>query len=125
MPQEQQLVLQMHELLSYLNQQGVATLLLNGSTGMVGTMTANINISYMADAVLLLRFFEAEGRVRKALAVLKNRGGPHETSIRELRIDHRGIRVGAPLTEFHGVLTGTPTYTGEGTPLLRERPRGA
>lgn len=124
MPQEKQLVLQMHELLSYLNQQGVATLLINAQPGLLGSGTSNLNISYIADAVLLIRFFEACGRVHKAIAVLKNRGGAHETAIRELRIDHSGIRIGEPLTSFHGVLTGTPTYTGEGAPLLEERTVG-
>ena len=121
MPQEKQLVLQMHEMLSYLNQQGVATLLLNAQHGMVGSMSSSVNVSYVADAVLLLRFFEAEGRVHKAVAVLKNRGGPHENTIRELRIDANGIRIGQPLTNFHGVLTGTPSYTGGRNPLLPER----
>ncbi|MBV8614354.1 MAG: hypothetical protein JOY66_11370 [Acetobacteraceae bacterium] len=125
MPQEKQLILQLHELLSFLNQQGVATLLLNVQQGLVGTMEANLNVSYVADAVLLLRFFEAEGRVRKAISVLKNRGGEHENTIREFRIDHGGVRIGEPLTGFHGVLTGTPTYAGEAGPLLQERPPDA
>jgi circadian clock protein KaiC len=121
MPQEKQLVLQLHEMLSYLNQQGVLTLLINAQHGMVGTMTSQVNVSYISDTVLLLRFFEAEGRVRKALAVLKNRGGEHENTIRELRVDAGGIRIGDPLTGFRGVLTGTPTYTGETGPLLQSR----
>jgi circadian clock protein KaiC len=79
MPQEQQLVLQMHELLSYLNQQGVVTLLINPQSGLVGSMgTGGLNISYVADAVILIRFFEAGGRIRKAISIIKNRGGPHE-----------------------------------------------
>jgi len=121
MPQEKQLILRMHELLSYLNQQGVATLLVNAHQGLVGTMTSNLNVSYIADAVLLLRFFEAAGQVRKAVTALKNRSGEHESTIRELRIDEHGIRIGAPLTDFQGVLTGTPTYTGVEAPLLAER----
>ena len=125
MPQENQLVLQLHELLSYLNQQGVATLLLNVQQGLVSSAEANLAISYMADAVLLLRYFEAGGRVRKAISVLKNRGGEHEDTIREFRIDHSGVRIGAPLTDFQGVLTGNPTYIGEARPLLQERPPGA
>ena len=122
MPQEKQVLLQMHELLSYLNQQGVATLLLSVQQGLMGTMGATLNVSYLGDAVLLLRFFEAEGQVRKALSVIKNRGGAHETAIRELRIDGNGLRIGEPLTSFHGVLTGTPTYVGKTAPLLRNRP---
>ena len=125
MPQEQQLILQMHELLSYLSQKGVVTFLINPQHGLVGTMSTNLNISYVADAVVLLRFFEAEGRIRKAISVLKNRGGMHEDTIRELRIDRSGVRVGAPLVEFKGVLTGTPEYTGSTSPLLEERADGA
>jgi circadian clock protein KaiC len=122
MPQEQQIVLQMHELLSYLNQLGIVTFLINPQLGLLGTMaTGNINISYMADAVLLIRFFEADGRLRKAISALKNRSGPHEDSIRELRIDSQGIRVGDVLTDFRGVLTGTPEYTGARSPLLEAR----
>ncbi len=121
MPQEQQLILQIHELLSYLSQQGVVTLLINPQHGLVGTMATNLNVSYVSDAVLLLRFFEAEGRVRKAISIIKNRGGLHEDTIRELRIDAEGIRVGEPLSGFDGVLTGTPRYGGEQAPLLEDR----
>jgi circadian clock protein KaiC len=122
MPEEQQLILQMHELLSYLNQKGVVTLLLNPQAGLMGTMgTGNLNISYMSDCVVLIRFFEAAGRIRKAISIIKNRGGWHEDNIRELRIDSRGIRVGEPLTDFIGVLTGTPEYTGDRKPLMEDR----
>lgn len=124
MPQEQQLILQMHELLSYLNQRGAATLLINPQQGLVGSMHSNLNVSYISDVVLLLRFFEAEGRIRKAISVLKNRAGAHEDAIREFRIDAEGLRVGAPLTAFKGVLTGTPEYVGNQEPLLEERPVG-
>ncbi|KKC27588.1 ATPase domain-containing protein [Sphingomonas sp. SRS2] len=121
MPQEQQLILQMHELLSYLNHHGVVTFLINPQHGLVGTMATSLNISYVADAVVLIRFFEAEGRIRKAISVLKNRGGRHEDSIRELRIDGHGIRIGEPLTNFRGVMTGTPEYRGEADPLMEDR----
>lgn len=121
MPQEQQLILQMHELLSYLSQQGVVTFLINAQHGLVGTMATNLNISYVADTLLLLRFFEAKGRIRKAISVLKNRGGSHEDSIRELRIDAQGLRVGDSLSAFKGVLTGTPEYTGAASPLMEDR----
>jgi circadian clock protein KaiC len=124
MPQEQHLILQMHELLSYLSQQGVVTFLLNPQSGLLGSMTSQLNLSYIADAVLLLRFFEAEGRIRKAISVLKNRSGKHEESIRELRIDSQGLRVGDPLSEFKGVLTGTPEYVGAVSPLLESRDNG-
>jgi circadian clock protein KaiC len=126
MPQEQQLILQIHELLSYLNQQGVVTLLINPQAGLIGTMaTGALNISYVADAVMLIRFFEAEGRIRKALSIIKNRGGAHEDTIREFRIDSSGLRVGEPLKNFRGVMTGTPEYLGETDPLMEERVREA
>ena len=121
MPQEQQLILQLHELLSFLSQKGVATFLINPQSGLVGTMATSLNVFYIADAVLLLRFFEADGRIRKAISVLKNRGGPHEDTIRELRIDAEGVRVGEPLDRFKGVLTGTPEYTGTQAPLMEDR----
>jgi circadian clock protein KaiC len=122
MPEEQALVLQMHELISYLNQQGVLTILINPQQGLIGSMNAvGINVSYLADSVLILRFFEDGGRVRKAISVLKNRGGAHEDTIREFRIDRDGVRIGAPLSEFHGVLTGTPSYVGPRDPLMEDR----
>jgi circadian clock protein KaiC len=122
MPQEKQLLLQLHELLSFLNQRGVLTLLTNPQSGLLGNMQSSIDVSYLSDAILLLRFFEADGRVRKAVSVIKNRGGPHEDTIRELRIASDGVQVGEVLTAFHGVLSGTPTYTGQEAPLLSERP---
>ena len=125
MPQEQQLILQIHELLSFLNQKGVVTFLINPQQGLVGTMASNLNVSYLADAVMLLRFFEAEGRIRKAISILKNRGGQHEDTIRELRIDRGGIRIGDPLAQFNGVLTGTPSYVGAAAPLMEDRSGGA
>ncbi|MET0936797.1 MAG: ATPase domain-containing protein [Luteibacter sp.] len=125
MPQEKQLMLQMHELLSYLNQTGVTTFLVHPQHGLVGTMsTGDINVSYMADTVILFRFFEAQGRIRKALSVIKNRSGAHEDTIRELRIDQQGLRLSAPLNEFRGVLTGTPTFVGAASPLLEGRSAG-
>jgi circadian clock protein KaiC len=126
MPRTQQMLLQLHELLSYLNHQGVATIVIHPQSGLVGTMTTGtLNISYIADAVVLTRFFEADGRIRKAISVIKNRGGSHEDSIRELRIDARGLRVGAPLAEFRGVMTGTPVYVGARAPLMEDRSLGA
>ncbi len=122
MPQEKQLILQLHELLSYLNQKGVVTFLINPQHGFFGSMaTHGFDVSYIADIVILLRFFESDGRIRKAISIVKNRGGQHEDAIREFRIDGLGIRVGNPLTEFRGVLTGTPEYVGEQQPLLEDR----
>nr|WP_272869947.1 ATPase domain-containing protein [Sphingobium yanoikuyae] len=101
MPQEQQLILQLHELLSYLNQAGVVTFLVNPQQGFFGNMHAHgLDISYVADVVVLIRFFEAEGRIRKAISIVKNRSGSHEDAIREFRIDQQGVRVGEPLSAF-------------------------
>lgn len=122
MPQEKQLLLQLHGLLSYLSQQGALTLLVNPQHGAVGGgLQSSLDLSYLADTVMLLRFFEAGARVRKAISIIKNRGGAHEDRIREYRIDAHGLRVGVPLTMFRGVLTGTPAYTGDSDPLLEER----
>lgn len=119
MPQEKQLMLQLHEMLSYLNQKGVATFLINPQHGLVGTMAmGNLNVSYIADAVILFRFFEAQGRIRKAISVIKNRGGAHEDTIRELKINGEGITVSGPLDEFKGILTGTPEFVGDSALLL-------
>jgi circadian clock protein KaiC len=83
-------------------------------------MKAPIDVTYLADAVILLRFFEADGRVRRAISVIKKRTGAHENTIRELTITNRGIVLGGPLNEFHGILRGVPTYQGANGPLLRE-----
>ncbi len=83
--------------------------------------SSTLNVSYMADTVVLLRFFEAKGRIRKALSVIKNRSGAHEDAIRELRIGSSGLQLSEPLEKFHGVLTGTPQFVGDDGPLL-DRP---
>jgi circadian clock protein KaiC len=120
MPEEHFLTLQMHELLTYLNQQGVVTLLVMAQHGFLGmSMATPVDVSYLADTVLMLRYFEAEGAVRRALSVIKKRSGAHEDTIRELTITSQGIRVGEPLTMFRGVLTGVPSYDGEMNPLLK------
>jgi circadian clock protein KaiC len=122
MPEEHQLLLQMHELLSYLNVKGATTFLIHAQQGLIGDVAGALNVSYLADAVVLLRFFEADGRVRKAISVVKNRGGRHEDTIRELRIGPpEGVEVGPPLTEFHGVLTGTPAFRGGAGELIEQR----
>lgn len=118
MPEEQFLLLQMHELLTYLNQQGVVTLLLLAQSGMVGQMSSPLDLSYLSDAVLMLRFFEAGGQVRRAASVIKKRTGPHENTIREFTIGGDGVRLGGRLREFRGVLTGVPTYEGPGAELI-------
>ncbi len=111
MPEERFLTIQMHELLTVLNQRGVVTVLIMAQHGFLGDMGTPVDVSYLADTVLMLRYFEAEGAIRRAVSVIKKRTGAHENTIRELAITSRGIRVGAPLTKFRGVLTGTPTYS--------------
>ena len=121
MPQEQFLVLQLHELLTYLGQRGVVTILIVAQHGVVGgSMNTPVDISYLADTVLLFRHFESAGRLRKALSVLKKRTGGHESTIRELIIGPVGIRVGPALVDFHGVLTGIPQYVVGTQGLLSE-----
>ena len=112
MPGEEFLILQMHELLSYLNQQGVTTLLVLGQHGIVGDVRTDVDLSYLSDNVLLFRFFEAKGEIRVALSVVKSRVNAHERTIRELRLSSQGLQVGEALTDFEGVLTGLPAYRG-------------
>ena len=121
MPEEQFLILQMHEMLTYLNQQGILTILVLAQHGLVGAMQSPVDLTYLSDTVLLLRFFEAHGELRRAISVLKKRTGSHESSIREYRIDKDGLRVGEPLREFSGILTGVPKYSGKNDELLTER----
>jgi circadian clock protein KaiC len=118
MPEEQFLTLHLHELLQYLNRRGAATFLTVAQHGMVGEMKQPIDVTYVADTVIMLRYFEAMGHVRRAISVIKKRAGGHEDTIREFRIDWRGITVGKPLEEFQGVLRGVPTYVGKSTPLM-------
>jgi circadian clock protein KaiC len=121
-PGEAFLVLQLHELLSYLNHMGVVTVLTLAQHGFLGiAMKSDADVSYLADSVILLRYFEAAGRLRKAISVMKRRSGGHETTIRELSMSANGVRVGEPLTDFQGVLTGVPAFhgsTGPSGPLL-------
>src|SRR6201987_419625 len=119
MPEERFLVLQMHELLSTLNQLGVITILILAQHGLMGPMQTPLDISYLSDAVLMLRYFEAEGRVRRAISLVKKRSGPHEDTIREFRLRPQGLQVGPPLPEFRGIFTGTPNYEGDARPLMR------
>jgi len=118
MPEEQALILHMHELLQYLNRQGAATFLTVAQHGLVGDMKAPVDVTYLADTVMLLRYFEAAGRVRRAISVIKKRTSAHEDTIREFRIDKRGITLGEPLIDFQGVLRGVPSFVGRGAPLL-------
>ena len=109
MPGEQALVLHMHELLQYLNRKGVSTFLTVAQHGLVGDMKAPVDVTYLADTVVLLRYFEALGRVRRAISIIKKRTSSHEHTIREYSIGERGLTFGDPLTGFHGVLRGVPT----------------
>ena len=118
MPEEQSLILHLHELLQYLNRQGVTTLLTVAQHGLVGDMKSPVDVTYLADTVILLRYFEAFGRVRRAMSVIKKRTSAHEDMIREFQIDSRGITLGEPLNDFQGVLRGVPSYTGGDQPLM-------
>ena len=120
MPDERFLVLQMHELLSYLSQLGVLSMLVLAQHGLVGPMETPVDISYLSDAVLMLRYFEYDGSVRRALSVVKKRSGHHEHTIREFRLSHEGVKLGPPLKGFSGILSGTPIYTGDMSPLLAD-----
>lgn len=122
MPEEQSLILHMHELLQYLNRQGASTFLTVAQHGLVGDMKSPVDVTYLADTVVLLRYFEAVGRVRRAISVVKKRTGTHEDTIREFRIGKNGIRIGEPLTSFHGVLRGVPTMVGGSQALLEPDP---
>jgi circadian clock protein KaiC len=105
------LVIQLHELLMYLGHHGVATLLIGAHQGLIGAnMVTPVDASYLADAVILLRYFEARGEVRQAISVVKKRGSEHERTIRQFRMTSGGLEVGEPLREFRGVLTGTPVF---------------
>lgn len=118
MPEEQALILHMHELLQYLNRQGVMTFLTVAQHGLVGDMKSPVDVTYLADTVILLRYFEALGRVRRAISVVKKRTGFHEDTIREFMIGDKGITVGEPLIGFQGVLRGVPTLVGASEELL-------
>ena len=121
MPGETALVLHMHELLQFLNRRGATTFLTVAQHGLVGSMRSPIDVTYLADTVILLRYFEATGRVRRAISVVKKRMGAHEDTIREYRIDSSGVTLGEPLTNFQGVLGGVPTLIGSGPALLEPK----
>jgi circadian clock protein KaiC len=121
MPEERFLLIQLHELCTYLAQKGVVTILIIGQHGIVGqAVSTPIDVSYLADTVILLRYFENHGAVRQAISVVKRRSGHHERTIREMVIEENGLRIGSVLTEFDGVLTGVPTFTGSAKSLLKE-----
>lgn len=119
MPEERFLIAQLHELLAYLGHKGVVTFLIVAQHGLLGQMVAPIDTTYLADTVVLFRYFEAMGEVRNAISVIKKRSGKHERTIRELRLASGGVSLGRPLVDFQGVLTGTPTYRGADASLMR------
>ena len=119
MPEERFLATHMHELLTFLTYKNVFTIMTLAQHGMLGEhVLSPVDLSYLADTVMLIRYFEASGAIRRAVSVVKKRSGPHEVLIREMLIrDGKGIELGEPLRRFHGVLTGRPTFTGE-EPLM-------
>lgn len=118
MPDVKFLTIQLHDLLSFLGNYGVVTLLTVAQAGIVGTTHTPADLTYLADTVVLLRYFEHQGRIRKAISIIKKRTGRHEETIRELKIESSGVRVGEPLQDFQGVLTGVPLYQGKATDIL-------
>jgi circadian clock protein KaiC len=114
LPEERFLLIQLHELFTYLGELGAATIIVGAQPGLIGpNMQTPADASYLADAVVLLRYFEAGGEVHQAISVVKKRGGAHERSIREFGLSSKGIQVGEPLHQFRGVLTGVPVYEGD------------
>lgn len=117
MPDERFLIVQLHELLTFLGQSGVATMLVGAQQGLIGAqMQTPVDASYLADAVVLLRYFEVHGEVRQAISVVKKRGGAHERTIRALTLGRDGIRIGEPLRNFRGILTGVPVFVDKAPP---------
>jgi circadian clock protein KaiC len=127
MPGEKDMVLHVHEMLSYLGHKGVTTFIILGQQGLVGQLLqVPVDVSFLSDTIIVLRFFESGGAVRKAISVTKQRTGGPESTIREFSLGPEGIRIGAPLKEFHGVLTGIPTFIGRDEQLLsRSAPRAS
>jgi circadian clock protein KaiC len=122
MPEEHSLILHIHELIQYLNRQGANTFLTVAQHGLFGDMKAPVDVTYLADTVVLLRYFEGMGKVRRAVSIIKKRTGRHEDTIREFRIDQNGLSLGAPLTELQGILIGVPTFVGASQTLLAQPP---
>jgi circadian clock protein KaiC len=121
MPHENYLNVQLHELLSYLNRHGILTLMTVAQHGLIGQMQSPVDLTYLADSVVLLRYFEQSGRIKKAISVIKKRMGRHEDTLREFKIDDKGIVVGEPLEQFRGVLSGTPSFHGTAEQMLKSR----
>ncbi|SAK99420.1 Circadian clock protein kinase KaiC [Caballeronia fortuita] len=120
MPEERSLVLHLHELLTYLNRRGVVTIIVLAQQGVVGDVENPIDLSFLSDTVLLLRFFEAAGRLRRALSVIKRRTGLHDNAIHEYQLSSDGLEVGPPLETLRGIFSGIPTYEGAREELIGE-----
>ena len=113
MPEERFLITHLHELFAYLNQKGVVTIMVVAQHGLMVNGLSEIDVSYLADSVLLFRYFEAQGEIHQAVSVFKKRTGHHQRTLRQLKITAEGVSVGEPLAGFRGVMTGTPEYAGE------------
>jgi circadian clock protein KaiC len=124
MPEETYLILQLHELLAYLGGQGVVSILVLAQQGLMGNMTTPIDLTYLADTVLVTRYYEADATIKKAVSVIKKRGGFHESTIRDLKLSSKGVEVGKPLVEFRGILTGVPMFAGANEKALIEAAEG-
>jgi circadian clock protein KaiC len=120
MPEERFLTTHLHELFAYLNQQGIVTIVVVAQHGLLMANAGELDVSYLADTVLLLRYFEVDAQIRQAISVFKKRTGPHERTLRELLIQNDGVRIGEPLKGFQGIMTGVPRYDGETAPLQDE-----
>ena len=121
MSSDRSFIVHLHELLAYLNARGVITILVSSQHGFVNVDQSSFEATYLADLVILLRYFEALGTVRQAISVVKNRSQDHERTIREFEVGRKGIRIGRPLTEFQGVLTGNPEFSGKSGTLIRDQ----
>ena len=121
MSSDRSFIVHLHELLAYLNARGVITVLVSTQHGFVNVDQSSFEATYLADLVILLRYFEALGTVRQAISIVKNRSHDHERTIREFEVGKNGIRIGTPLTEFQGVLTGNPEFSGKSGTLIRDQ----
>ncbi|WP_438390496.1 ATPase domain-containing protein [Caballeronia sp. DA-9] len=118
MPEEQSLIIHLHELLSYLNKRGIITILVLAQQGVVGDVENPLDLSFLSDTVMLCRFFEAAGKLRRALAVIERRTGPHDMAIHEYQLTSGGMRIGPAIASLRGIFTGVPNYTGASEELL-------
>ena len=121
MSSDDSFIAHLHELLAFLNLRGVITILVSTQHGFLNVDQSSFEATYLADLVIMLRYFEAHGKVRQAISIIKNRSHDHERTIREFEVGKKGIRIGLPLTNFQGVLTGNPEFSGESGTLIRDQ----